>query len=119
MDDKPDNIKEQIVLLQKKLKEMTNKEKIIKNLAFSGGSSKGFSYIGVIKALEEYGIVDTLEDITGSSIGALFAFLIVLKFHSSDLINIFIEMDLNWLHNINSDSDEEIKVHDDFFDDLP
>ncbi len=104
MDDKPDSIKEQIILLQKKLKEITNKEKVIKNLAFSGGSSKGFSYIGVIKALEEYGIIDTLEDITGSSIGALFAFLIVLKFHSSDLINIFIEMDLNWLHNINSDS---------------
>ncbi len=104
MDDKPDTIKEQIILLQKKLKEMTNKEKVIKNLAFSGGSSKGFSYIGVIKALEEYGIIDTVEDITGSSIGALFAFLIILKFHSSDLINIFIEMDLNWLHNINSDS---------------
>lgn len=104
MDDKLDNIKEQIILLQKKLKEITNKEKIIKNLAFSGGSSKGFSYIGVIKAFEEYGIIDTVEDITGSSIGALFAFLIILKFHSSDLINIFIEMDLNWLHNINSDS---------------
>jgi NTE family protein len=99
-----DEIQEQIKILQNKLKDLVKKEKTIKNLVLSGGSSKGFSYIGVIKALEEYGIIDKLEEIAGTSIGSLFAFLIVLKFHSSDLINIFVDMDLNWLHNINSDS---------------
>ena len=100
-----DLIKEQIKALQDKLNELeSSKEIVIKNLVFSGGSSKGFSYIGVIKALEEYNLLDKLEEIAGTSIGSLFGFLIVLKFHSSDLINIFVDMDLNWLHNINSDS---------------
>jgi predicted acylesterase/phospholipase RssA len=99
-----EEIQKQIKNLQEKLKELVKPEKKIKNLVFSGGSSKGFSYLGVIKAFEEYGILDNLEEITGTSIGSLFGFFIVLKFRSSDLINIFIEMDLNWLHNINSDS---------------
>ena len=99
-----EEIQQQIQLLQNKLKDFIKKDKIIKNLVFSGGSSKGFSYLGVIKAFEEYGILDNLEEITGSSIGSLFGFFIVLKISSSDLIRIFAEMDLNWLHTINSDS---------------
>jgi predicted acylesterase/phospholipase RssA len=99
-----EEIQKQIKNLQEKLKELVKPEKKIKNLVLSGGSSKGFSYLGVIKAFEEYGILDNLEEIVGTSIGSLFGFFIVLKFRSVDLINIFIEMDLNWLHNINSDS---------------
>ena len=99
-----EEIQKQIKNLQEKLKELVKPEKKIKNLVLSGGSSKGFSYLGVIKAFEEYGILDNLEEIVGTSIGSLFGFFIVLKFRSIDLINIFIEMDLNWLHNLNSDS---------------
>ena len=84
-------------------KEQT-KEKIIKNLVFSGGSSKGFSYLGVLKALDEFNILDNIEELAGTSIGALFCCYIALKYHPDDLIKIFMELDLNWLHNINSDS---------------
>jgi predicted acylesterase/phospholipase RssA len=80
------------------------KEKTIKNLVFSGGSSKGFSYLGVLKALDEFNILDNIEELAGTSIGALFCCYIVLKYHPDDLIKIFMELDLNWLHNINSDS---------------
>jgi NTE family protein len=84
--------------------EKENKEKIIKNLVFSGGSSKGFSYLGVLKALDEFSILDNIQELAGTSIGALFCCYIVLKYHPLDLIKIFMELDLNWLHNINSDS---------------
>ena len=89
---------------KEKEKEKEIKEKIIKNLVFSGGSSKGFSYMGVLKALDEFSILDNIQELAGTSIGALFCCFIVLKYHPDDLIKIFIELDLNWLHNINSDS---------------
>jgi NTE family protein len=99
-----DEIQKQIKLLQNKLKDFVKNDNTIKNLVLSGGSSKGFSYVGVIKALEEFRIINTLEEITGASIGCIFGLFIILKFNSDDLINIFIKMNLNWLHNINSDS---------------
>jgi NTE family protein len=99
-----DEIQKQIKILQEKLKDFIKTEKVIKNLVLSGGSSKGFSYIGVIKVLEEFNIIETLEEIMGTSIGGIFGLFIILNFNSDDLINIFIKMNLNWLHNINSDS---------------
>jgi NTE family protein len=104
-----EEIENQIKLLNEKVKELKGetkepKEKIIKNLVFSGGSSKGFSYLGVLKALDEFNILDNIEELAGTSIGALFCCYIVLKYHPDDLIKIFMELDLNWLHNINSDS---------------
>jgi len=99
-----EEIENQIKELQDKLKDLKKTVKSIKNIAFSGGSSKGFSYLGVIKAMYEYGILDNLEEVAGTSIGALFSVLVCLKFNPVDLINIFMGIDLNWLHNINSDS---------------
>ena len=104
-----EEIENQIKLLNEKVKELKGenkepKEKIIKNLVFSGGSSKGFSYMGVLKALDEFNILDNIQELAGTSIGALFCCFIALKYHPDDLIKIFIELDLNWLHNINSDS---------------
>ncbi len=94
----------QIQQLQSKLNELKKKEKVVNNLVLSGGSSKGFSYMGVIRAFEEFNILDNLEEVAGTSIGGLFSVLIALKYNSTDLINIFMELDLNYLHNINSDS---------------
>ena len=73
-----------------------NKENIIKNLVFSGGSSKGFSYLGVLKALDEFNILDNIEELAGTSIGALFCCYIVLKYHPDDLIKIFMELQRNF-----------------------
>ncbi len=99
-----EDIELQIKELQNKLKEIKKTDKKLKNLVFSGGSTKGFSYIGVIKCLDEFSLLDNLEEIAGTSIGALFSILICLRFHHEDLLNIFSELDLNWLHSINSDS---------------
>jgi NTE family protein len=99
-----DNIELQIKELQNKLKEIKKTDKKLKNLVFSGGSTKGFSYVGVIKCLDEFSLLDNLEEIAGTSIGALFSVFVCLKFHHEDLLNIFTELDLNWLHSINSDS---------------
>ncbi len=99
-----EEIQNQIKKLQEQLKEYIQPKKTIKYLVFSGGSSKGFSYIGCIKALEEYGLINDLEEIAGTSIGGFFGLMILLKLRANDLISIFNYLDLNLLHNINSDS---------------
>lgn len=79
-------------------------KKPIKNLVLSGGSSKGFSYIGVIKALEENNLISEIETIATASIGSFFGLLIVLGFTSTEMSHILLDIDLDLLHNINSDS---------------
>ena len=53
-----------------------NKNTIVKNLAFSGGGTKGLMYTGVYEALDETGVLKEVEEIAGSSAGALIATLI-------------------------------------------
>ena len=50
------------------------------NLVLSGGSIKGISYLGLIKALYEHPeIYDNITCYAGASIGSLFAALLILK----------------------------------------
>jgi len=99
-----EDIINQINNLNARLTKLKKNEKILKNLVLSGGSSKGLSYIGVIKALEEFNLIEGIEEIACSSIGSLFGVLIILGYTSTELTEIFMELDMNWLHNINSDS---------------
>ena len=62
---------------------------VLKRLVLSGGSLKGVSYIGVLKALEEHNLTNNINDLVGTSIGAFFCLLIVLGYTSNDLLNIF------------------------------
>jgi len=78
--------------------------KPIKNLILSGGSSKGFSYIGVLKALEENNLIGQIETIATASIGSLFGLLIVLGYTSSEMAHILLHIDLDLLHSINGES---------------
>ena len=53
----------------------------IKHLVMSSGSYKGIVYVGIIKKLLKYNLLDLskIESIYGSSVGALCGFLIGLK----------------------------------------
>ena len=53
---------------------------MIKNLIFSGGSIRVLSYIGCLKALEEYKIIDNIETFTGTSSGGIFSLLLNLGY---------------------------------------
>jgi len=57
----------------------------IENIAFSGGGIGGLAYIGVLKLLEETGLLPKVYRYSGCSIGALFAFLIVIGYTAADL----------------------------------
>ena len=76
----------------------------IKNLVLSGGGVKGYAYVGVIKALEEYNIITNLKSIAGTSIGAVFAFLIILKYSFKELKELSTNLSLDKINNISTDN---------------
>ncbi len=63
-------------------------------IVLSGGGIKGYIYIGVLEKLEKNDILKHIKNYSGTSIGALFCFLICLGYTSNELKNIFINMDL-------------------------
>lgn len=93
-------LKDQLKILEKE----EQKSPKIENLVFSGGSTKGLSYIGVLTALREYGMLTDIKEVVGTSIGGLMGLFIVLKFRPEDLIEFITPLDFNNLHGINSDS---------------
>lgn len=72
---------------------------MIKNLVFSGGGVKGYSFIGCLKALEELKIIDNIKAISSTSIGALFSILCIIGYNSNELEQIFSSIDFNNLQN--------------------
>lgn len=51
-------------------------DRTIKNLSFSGGGLKAFTFLGALKALEENDIMEGVEVVAGTSAGAILATLI-------------------------------------------
>lgn len=72
---------------------------MIKNLVFSGGGVKGYSFIGCLKALEELNIIENIKAISSTSIGSLFSILYIIGYNSSELEQIFENIDFNTLQN--------------------
>jgi len=62
-------------------------------LALGGGAALGAAHIGVLRALEEYGI--SISHIAGTSIGAFIAALYAFNMNWKDIEEI--AMDMNWL----------------------
>lgn len=62
-----------------------NTSNYIKNLVISGGGFRGFSLIGVLRALEKFNLIETIDTFVGTSIGAIFAFLISIRYTHTEL----------------------------------
>ena len=55
------------------------------NLAFEGGGVKGYAYIGAVKELERLGIAKNIKRFSGTSIGAIFAAMMVMGYTGDEL----------------------------------
>ncbi|MCB0402865.1 MAG: patatin-like phospholipase family protein [Flavobacteriales bacterium] len=60
-------------------------EFVIKNLVFEGAGMRGIAYAGVIRSLEEHGMVGTIEKTGGTSAGAISALLFALGYSSGEM----------------------------------
>lgn len=79
---------------------VSKKEKINK-LVFSGGSTKGISYIGIIKGLEEKNLLKDIKTFAGTSTGAIFSFLLAIGYDYYSLNSIVKSIDIEKLCKIN------------------
>ena len=70
------------------------------NLALEGGGIKGLAYVGALKCLEDHGI--KVFKASGTSVGALFAGLIVAGFKASEIANEIEKIDFDLLLKKNS-----------------
>ncbi|PKM50736.1 MAG: hypothetical protein CVV02_09585 [Firmicutes bacterium HGW-Firmicutes-7] len=56
-----------------------------KNLVFSGGGIKGIAYLGVVKALEELGVMQEVRRYSGASAGMIIASLLAIGMKGKEL----------------------------------
>ena len=70
----------------------------------SGGSMKGLAYIGMIKCIEEYNIVKSIDNYVGTSIGACVCFCLLIGYTYEELYDVFINLDINKARNIQIDN---------------
>lgn len=85
---------------------------MIKNIIFSGGGFKGLSYIGCIKALEEYNFLNNIENYCGTSIGSVFATLIYINMSYKEIYDIFINF--NFTEGLSFDTENIINFFDNY-----
>ena len=65
---------------------------------FGGGAIRGISYIGALKALEEFNV--SASTIAGSSVGAIFATLYAIGYTPEEIKNIFLKVNFDLFRDI-------------------
>ncbi|MEH2425092.1 MAG: patatin-like phospholipase family protein [Nostoc sp.] len=66
-----------------------------KNLALQAGGVLGTAYVGAVQALEEKGILESLERVAGASAGAIMGTLIALRFSPVEIEKIMLNLDFS------------------------
>ena len=66
-----------------------------RNIVLPGGGVNGIAYVGVLRALEEKGILESVEAISGTSIGSLAALLWALGFTTEEMVDILESTDVS------------------------
>lgn len=87
----------QVTLKRKKTMAKIRQLRDIKYLVFQGGGGKGVAYSGVLKALEEKGLLplipgkeNGIKGIAGTSAGAITALLVALGYNSKEINDNFL-----------------------------
>ena len=77
---------------------------MIRHLILSGGGNKCLVFIGALKFLEEQGLLLSIEKFAGTSGGSIIILLVVLGYTIKDIIDLYKQLDLYALLNINSNN---------------
>jgi predicted patatin/cPLA2 family phospholipase len=57
----------------------------VKNLVISGGGIKGIGFLGILKYLNEYKLLDNVESYTGTSIGSIISLLLIIEYTNEEI----------------------------------
>ena len=63
-----------------------------KNLVFEGGGVKGIAYVGALQVLEQEEVLEDIENVAGTSAGAITAALVALNYTPKEIHDIIIDM---------------------------
>jgi len=77
---------------------------MIKNIVFSGAGLRIYTFLGFIKALNEYNLLKNISSIIGTSSGSLIAVLCILDFSYNEIEEIILKINASNLKNINSEN---------------
>ena len=66
----------------------------ITNLVLSGGSIRGYAFIGAIKALTEFNILKNVTTFCGTSIGGVISLILNLNYTYDEVYAILIKLDI-------------------------
>lgn len=70
-----------------------------RDIVLSGGGIKGISFLGYFKYLNEKHYLDNIKSYSASSVGAIIALLLVLKYQPEQLINFVLDFDFSKIIN--------------------
>ena len=62
-----------------------------RNLTFNGGGVKIFSSVGTVKILEQEGVLDDIENVSGASAGAVLGLMVCLNMTADEIGNFFLD----------------------------
>ena len=77
---------------------------MIKNIVFSGAGVKIYSFLGFIKALNEFDLLSKIDSFIGTSSGSLIATLCSINFKYSEIEEIILKINISNLKNINTEN---------------
>lgn len=66
--------------------------KLYKNLALEGGGIRGVAYAGAFKVLEEKGILQQIENVAGSSAGAITGLMLSIGYNATEIDSIVMSL---------------------------
>ncbi len=79
-----------------------------RNLVFQGGGVKAYVYHGVLRVLDEHGILPQIERVAGTSAGAMQATMLSFRLSTAETIDLFKTVDYSKIRSLHP-PDKEIK----------
>jgi NTE family protein len=74
---------------------MENTNLPITNLVLQGGGVKGIAYVGALEVLDDLQLLDKIENVAGTSAGAITACLVALRYSAAEIKSIVFDLDFN------------------------
>ncbi len=78
-----------------------------RNLVFKGGGIRGIAYLGAVEELERLGLMENIQRVAGSSVGAISALMVSLRLPAKEIKSIFDTLDFSRIPQVRTEDQPE------------